>query len=378
MDLLPKKVPKIKSLAPVRNELPPSSPAPAGFYRRPAAAKKRRSWLLRPVLVVVNLLIIGSVSYAALIYTTDNAGYGVHSTTAKAVSSPLDSLSAADIAVNIARMAGLHETTAVTNYADTINAELATTVVASEVVQLPQIVTTNIKTMADSVEYIAVEGDTVSALAGRFGITSDSIKWSNDLANDTLQAGQKLFIPPMDGMLYTVRSGDTPERLAETYRTSASQIIVFNDAELTGLQPGARIFLPNAQKPAPVFSFFARYGSNGYDPGWCTYYAAGRSGAPTGWGHARTWAVNAAKTPGWMVSKVPVPGAIAQTTGIPGGGLGWSLGHVGIVEDVKEENGQYFIKYSDMNGLAGFNRVGRTPDWVPAHGLFQNFIYRVH
>lgn len=321
-------------------------------------------------------MVIGFACYMVLSYSGSNAAsFGAQNGSQAAVS-PLDELSSADIAVNIARMANLPEMAAVTNYADTVNAELETFTINRDVAQMPQIMTANLKTLADIQEYITKPGDTVSGLAEKFSVTSDSIKWSNDLQNDALEPELKLQIPPMNGIIYTVRSGDTPEKLAQIYKVSAEQIIVFNDAELTGLVPGKTIFLPNAQKPAPVFNFYVRYGYNGYDPGWCTYYAAAHGGAPAGWGHARTWAVNAARTPGWMVSKVPVPGAIAQTTGIAGDRIGWSWGHVGVVEQVKYENGQYYIKYSDMNGIAGFNRVGYS-DWVPALEKYQNFIYRI-
>jgi len=33
------------------------------------------------------------------------------------------------------------------------------------------------------------------------------------------------------------------------------------------------------------------------------------------------------------------------------------------------------IKYSDMNGLAGWGRVGYSDDWVPA-SKFPHYIYR--
>lgn len=331
--------------------------------------------MLRWGILVSNIAVVSLATVMIIAHSGNNAA-SYANTSDQTPISPLDELSAADIAVNIARMANLPEVTAVTNYADTINSELETFTIESDVTQIPQIITADIKTLADIQEYTTQPGDTISGLAAKFAVTSDSIKWSNDLANDALEPGRKILIPPMNGIIYTVRSGDTAERIAQSYSISAQQVIAFNDAELTGLLPGKRIFLPNAQKPAPVFSFFARYGSNGYDPGWCTYYAAGRTGAPGGWGHARTWAVNAARTPGWLVSKVPVPGAIAQTTGISGDRVGRSWGHVGVVDQVKYENGQYYIKYSDMNGIAGFNRVGSS-DWIPALEKYQNFIYRV-
>ena len=66
------------------------------------------------------------------------------------------------------------------------------------------------------------------------------------------------------------------------------------------------------------------------------------------------------------MSTTPKVGAIAQTDA-----RGW--GHVGYVEAVSPDG--TMIKYSDMNGLAGFNRVGYS-DWVPALSKYQRFIYR--
>lgn len=351
---------------------PASQPKPKLRVRRKLFSKRA---LIRYGMLVTNLLIVAAAVLFVMSYSDSNVATRSTLAERNAVS-PLDELSAADIAVNVARMANMPEVTAVTNYADTMNAEIETFTVNRRFADIPQIMTADLKTLADIKSYITQPGDTVSALSARFSVTSDSIKWSNDLLNDALEPGITILIPPMNGIIYTVRSGDTPEKLSQIYRVPVLQIILFNDIEITGMVPGKRIFLPNAQKPAPVFNFFARYGNNGYDPGWCTYYAAAKGGAPSGWGHARTWAVNAARTPGWMVSKVPVPGSIAQTTGIDGERIGGSWGHVAIVEDVKYENGQYYIKYSDMNGIAGFNKVGYS-GWVPALEKFQNFIYRI-
>ena len=327
-------------------------------------------------LLVANLAVFLVVGSMIIFFSDSNAADYTMSKDGIAQTNPLDELSAADIAVNVARVTNLPETNSVINFADTVNSELETYTLNTETARLPQILSADIKTLADIKEYISVPGDTVASLATKFGVTSDSIKWSNDLTSDDLDPGTKLLIPPTNGMIYTIRSGDTPEKVAQLYQISLSQLIVFNDLEDSSMIPGHRIFLPNAQKPTSASNFAVRYGYNGYDPGWCTYYASARGGAPGGWGHARTWAVNAVRTPGWFVSKVPVPGAIAQTTGIAGDRVGGSWGHVGVVEQVKEENGQIFIKYSDMNGLAGFNRVGHS-DWVPALSKFQNFIYRI-
>jgi surface antigen len=59
----------------------------------------------------------------------------------------------------------------------------------------------------------------------------------------------------------------------------------------------------------------------------------------------------------------PRAGAVAQTD--RGG-----LGHVAIVQEVSADGTQ--IKYSDMNGLAGWGRVGYS-DWVSA-SHFEHYI----
>jgi surface antigen len=246
------------------------------------------------------------------------------------------------------------------------------------VVAKPQIVSTALKSRDDIKTYVAVAGDTVSTVAQKFGITSDSIKWSNGLTSDTLALGTKLVIPPVNGVVYTVKSGDTVQSLAAKYKASADQIVAYNDAEIAGITPGEQLLIPNGQiQAAPARatgggggvylaggSFTPQYGSNGYDYGYCTYYAAARSGAPGNWGNANTWAYYAALS-GWTVSSTPRPGAIAQTS------AGY-LGHVAIVEAVSADGSQ--IKYSDMNGIAGWGRVGYS-DWVPV-GHFQHYIYR--
>lgn len=329
---------------------------------------ERRRFLIRYAIVGVNLLIVGVFIFFVVKYSGGNAATYSLRASDTVVTSPLDRMNAADIAVNVARMTNLPEQAAVTMFADTINAEIQNFGVSRDFAFAPQIMTANIKTLADIEEYVTVEGDTVSGLASRFKVTSDSIRWSNDLLGETLTPGVRLLIPPMNGIIYMVRANDTVQRIASLYKVPESQVIAFNDAEVTGLQPGMRIFLPNATKPAPVFNFFVRYGNNGYEAGNCTYYAAAKGGAPAGWGHAKSWASGASRTPGWVVSKVPVRGAIAHTTGMS------YLGHVAIVEDVKEEGGQIFIRYSDMNGIAGFDRVGHS-GWVPVT-TYQNYIYK--
>jgi surface antigen len=66
---------------------------------------------------------------------------------------------------------------------------------------------------------------------------------------------------------------------------------------------------------------------------------------------------------GWTVSTTPRAGAIAQSD------AGYE-GHVAIVERVNDDGTIY---YSDMNGIAGWGRVGYAT--APA-SKFSHYIYR--
>lgn len=288
-------------------------------------------------------------------------------------SNPLDEISSADIAVNVARQTNLAEATAVTNTADSENASLAISSSDDSVISKPQVVSDGLKSNKDIIHYTVQKGDDVPGVAEKFGITSETLKLSNNLDSDSLTPGMDLVISPVDGIVYRVQPGDTPQSLANKYHANADQIIAFNDADLTGrLKPGVLIVIPDGSQPSehhfvfPVANqgggaTFSFGGGGGYAFGWCTYYAAARSGAPGGWGNAATWAYYAALD-GWTVSSAPKVGAIAQT----------NRNHVGIVEAVSPDGSM--IKYSDMNGLAGFDRVGYS-GWVPTHSVFEHFIY---
>lgn len=292
---------------------------------------------------------------------------------------PLDTLSSSEIAATAAQLAGLPETTAIVNQADSDEASLNMIAAGSSVITKPQVVTSNYYSNKDIKSYTVENGDTLASVAAKFGLDQNTIKWSNPSAGSILTAGEKLLIPPVNGIVYTVKSGDTPASLATKYSSDEAQIIAYNDAEIGGLKPGEVIIIPGGQQPAPVFSFAnyggyggggfawglsAVYGHNGYDYGYCTWYVASQIPVPANWGNASTWAYYAELTPGWNVSSVPTVGSIAQESYSAGG-----AGHVAIVEAV---NGG-MIEIRDMNGVAGWGRVGTAWESI---STYQHFISR--
>lgn len=314
--------------------------------------------------------------------TTQTPAVFQHTADKKAAISPVDKLTASDVAVNVAKATALYETTQVAQQAQSAKVAVLMSTSDTAIAAKPQVIDTPLKSWRDIKGYVVQQGDSVTSVAQKFGVTSDSVRWSNNITGDALTPGAQLFIPPSEGIAYTVAAGDTPESLATKFRATAERISADNDAELSPLVVGRRIFIANGQIAAPVSStpatrassslsggtvggsFTPSYSANGYPWGWCTWYAAARSGAPSNWGNANTWAYYA-RLSGWRVSSVPTPGAIFQTP------AGWA-GHVGVVDAVSDDGRE--IKFSDMNGPAGFGRIFHS-DWVPA-SMYPNYISR--
>jgi surface antigen len=362
------------------------------LYRKLFTNSQQRSIRRR---VIRASLLLGNTAIVIVVgfFVLHNSGSGTSSASsiligtgrASAAANPLDQLSSADIALTVARMSSLPEATAINNQADSQAIELSMAQSSNNVVSKPQVVTTALKSQADIKSYKTVNGDTIATLAVKFGVTSDSIRWSNNLTGDTIAAGTTLTIPPVNGIVYAVKAGDTADTLATKFKASKDQIIAYNDAEIKGLRVGDKIIIPNATQVAPALTAraiaasnanassrtvsypwgsSAIYGSNGYDFGYCTWYVANRITVPTNWGNANTWA-SLAPLSGWTVSSTPRAGAVGQSSA-------GAEGHVAYVEAVSDDG--TMIKYSDMNGLAGFGRVGNS-DWVSA-AKFPHYIYR--
>lgn len=288
---------------------------------------------------------------------------------AAAAVNPLDQVSSADIALTVAQVSALPESTAVANQAQSAAADAVMASTTDNVIDKPQVIATALKSKADIFQYTTVAGDTLASLANKFGITSNSILWSNGITNTTFTPGTQLIIPPVNGIVYNVKPGDTPASLAAKYQVSQDKIVAYNDAEIGGLSVGEQIIIPDASLASSTTSGSSSsggagfawgngpiYGYNGYDYGFCTWYVATQIPVPANWGNASTWSFYAAMS-GWNVASAPKVGAIAQTPYAAGG-----EGHVAIVDAVSPDGSQ--IQIRDMNGVAGWGRVGYS-GWIP-------------
>lgn len=109
-----------------------------------------------------------------------------------------------------------------------------------------------------SIEYVVKEGDTVSTIAEKFGVSADTIRWQNNLATKaSIKVGQTLQILPVTGVSHKVQKGDTVYSIAKHYDTSAQSIVdfpynTFSNDETFELAIGQTIIVPDGVKPADI------------------------------------------------------------------------------------------------------------------------------
>ena len=98
--------------------------------------------------------------------------------------------------------------------------------------------------------YRVKSGDTISEIASRYGITEDTVISVNNIKSSrTLQVGQYLKIPTLEGILYTVKTdAETPATIAQKYSVAADKVAMANSLqESTSLNAGRTVFVTGAK-----------------------------------------------------------------------------------------------------------------------------------
>ncbi len=99
-----------------------------------------------------------------------------------------------------------------------------------------------------SFSYEVQEGDTASSIARRFGLEEATVLFNNFDIYDAnhLTVGQRLQLPPVDGLVYTVQPGDSLSRLEQNYQADFAATIAFTSNGITSpeqIQVGQRLLL---------------------------------------------------------------------------------------------------------------------------------------
>lgn len=113
-------------------------------------------------------------------------------------------------------------------------------------------------TRGGTIKYIVQEGDSVSTIAEKFGISADTIRWQNDLKSKAaIKTGAEIEILPISGVSHKVKKGDTVYSIAKVYDVDPQEIVNYpfntyvND-ETFELAIGQNVIVPNGIKSAEV------------------------------------------------------------------------------------------------------------------------------
>jgi LysM repeat protein len=217
--------------------------------------------------------------------------------------------------------------------------------------------------------YTVLAGETLPTIAAKFNLTVAQIRWSNTdlISSETVSTGTGIVIPPVPGIVITVKSGDTLDGLAAKYQVDPQIIYDFNRIRALQLVAGTQLVIPHGvggdfPPPPALYLILGRtavggafpvkvigcclgpYPATGFPAGWCTFYVATKRSV-TWRGDAGWWYANAAAK-GYAVGPSPKVGAIMVT---------WesALGHLGYVESVNPD-GSWIV--TEMN-YVGFGII---------------------
>lgn len=93
--------------------------------------------------------------------------------------------------------------------------------------------------------YTIKSGDTLYAIANKYNTTVDAIKKANNMTSNNLTIGRVLIIPSESSYdTYTVKAGDTLYAIAMKYSTTADKIKELNNLSSNMLSIGQKLLIP--------------------------------------------------------------------------------------------------------------------------------------
>ena len=96
--------------------------------------------------------------------------------------------------------------------------------------------------------YTLEKGDMIGNIAMSAGLNVDTLISANNIKNTRLmQIGQVIRIPNQDGIYYEVKNGDTLGSIAEKYSTTVSQVSTVNELFSDTINAGEKLFIPGAR-----------------------------------------------------------------------------------------------------------------------------------
>jgi len=102
--------------------------------------------------------------------------------------------------------------------------------------------------------YVVEGGDVLGSIAESFGVSMFALAYSNNIVDpDSIQPGDKLRVPPVEGVLHVVKKGESLNGIAKKYSADTAEILTYNGLPADGsvLNIGDELVIPNGEPPAP-------------------------------------------------------------------------------------------------------------------------------
>jgi len=210
--------------------------------------------------------------------------------------------------------------------------------------------------------YVVKDGDSLSAIAAKHNVTTNTILWANNIKDPKLvKTGTELVILPVSGVRHTVAKGDTIAGLGKKYGAKIEDIIAFNGIVQGALTAGETIVVPGGQLPKAKTQTAVKAVKSG--GGLSTIQATTSTGTATSgyFENPVPGSIVTQKIHGWngvdlgASSGTPVYAAAAGTV-IVSRGSGWNGGYGNYVV-IKHGNGTQTL-YSHLSAVTA--SVGDT------------------
>jgi murein DD-endopeptidase MepM/ murein hydrolase activator NlpD len=241
-----------------RRDVPAARPArgPAAFLRRLEAPER-----LVPALVAALLLVASVTAVPGLAGGSTGSTKGAGDAPRIAVGGEADPFAAAMLGPNdgagvgVDPGIGFDESAAqvlAVQEAITDTPDVTGQFLADGTLLKPVVVDTTVEDGSDKLRRYKVRaGDTLTGIANRHGVSMMTLWWANKLkSKDDLKVGQVLVVPPVNGLVVTVKAGDTLASIAEANHVSADRVVGLNDLTSESLVIGQVLILPGARGQA--------------------------------------------------------------------------------------------------------------------------------